>query len=124
MCHRQRKTGGWHDRFLSEKNPPRSRRQADLPDVGLAVQATSPMPGRLSNRLGPNDGAALERRLPMQALTFGRCHPDGLREPHPPGWFDGAALDRTTGDAPPAFGNAQGVVGRASPAPRSNVESE
>ena len=65
-CHRHVMIDGKNYRTVSDKCWTTSRRLADFEDMGLALQAVSPMPELLSYWLSPSDGAQLIRFLNEQ----------------------------------------------------------
>ena len=65
-CHRHVMIDGKNYRTVSDKCWTTSRRLADFEDMGLALQAVSPMPELLSYWLSPADGAQLVRFLNEQ----------------------------------------------------------
>ena len=65
-CHRHVMIDGKNYRTVSDKCWTTSRRLADFEDMGLALQAISPMPELLSYWLSPADGAQLIRFLNEQ----------------------------------------------------------
>ncbi len=65
-CHRHVMIDGKNYRTVSDKCWTTSRRLADFEDMGLALQAVSPMPELLSYWLSPADGAQLIRFLNEQ----------------------------------------------------------
>lgn len=65
-CHRHVMIDGKNYRTVSDKCWTTSRRLADFEEMGLALQAVSPMPELLSYWLSPADGAQLVRYLNEQ----------------------------------------------------------
>jgi aminocarboxymuconate-semialdehyde decarboxylase len=65
-CHRHVMIDGKNYRTVSDKCWTTSRRLTDFEDMGLALQAVSPMPELLSYWLSPADGAQLVRFLNEQ----------------------------------------------------------
>jgi aminocarboxymuconate-semialdehyde decarboxylase len=74
-CHRHVMIDGKNYRTVSDKCWTTSRRLADFQDMGLTMQAISPMPELLSYWMKPADGAQLVRFLNEQIATMvhGRC---------------------------------------------------
>jgi aminocarboxymuconate-semialdehyde decarboxylase len=69
-CHRHVMIDGKNYRTVSDKCWTTSRRLADFEDMGLQLQAISPMPELLSYWLSPGDGAQLVRFLNEQIATM------------------------------------------------------
>ncbi|PQA83124.1 amidohydrolase [Limnohabitans sp. TS-CS-82] len=69
-CHRHVMIDGKNYRTVSDKCWTTSRRLADFPDMGLSLQAISPMPELLSYWMQPADGAQLVRFLNEQIATM------------------------------------------------------
>jgi aminocarboxymuconate-semialdehyde decarboxylase len=69
-CHRHVMIDGKNYRTVSDKCWTTSRRLADFEDMGLHMQAISPMPELLSYWLSPADGAQLVRFLNEQIATM------------------------------------------------------
>jgi aminocarboxymuconate-semialdehyde decarboxylase len=69
-CHRQVVIDGKNYRTVSDKCWTTSRRLADFADMGLALQAISPMPELLSYWLKPADAAVLVRYLNEQIAAM------------------------------------------------------
>ncbi len=65
-CHRHVMIDGKNYRTVSEKCWSTSKRLADFDEMGLGLQAISPMPELLSYWLSPKDGAELVRYLNEQ----------------------------------------------------------
>ena len=76
-CHRHVMIDGKNYRTVSDKCWTTSRRLADFEDMGLALQAISPMPELLSYWLSPSDGAQLVRFLNEQIASM--VHESGGR---------------------------------------------
>jgi aminocarboxymuconate-semialdehyde decarboxylase len=76
-CHRHVMIDGKNYRTVSDKCWTTSRRLADFEDMGLQMQAISPMPELLSYWLSPADGAQLVRFLNEQIATM--VHESGGR---------------------------------------------
>ncbi|MDM0026272.1 amidohydrolase family protein [Variovorax saccharolyticus] len=70
LCHRQVMISGKNYRTVSEKCWSVSHRLADLPGMGLAHQAISPMPELLSYWMGAADAAQLLRYLNEQIAAM------------------------------------------------------
>lgn len=70
LCHRQVMISGKNYRTVSEKCWSVSHRLADLPGMGLARQAISPMPELLSYWMGAADAAQLLRYLNEQIAAM------------------------------------------------------
>lgn len=70
LCHRQVMISGKNYRTVSEKCWSVSHRLADLPSMGLAHQAISPMPELLSYWMGAADAAQLLRYLNEQIAAM------------------------------------------------------
>ena len=69
-CHRHVMIDGKNYRTVSDKCWTTSRRLADFQDMGLHLQAISPMPELLSYWLTPSDGAQLVRFLNEQIASM------------------------------------------------------
>ena len=69
-CHRHVMIDGKNYRTVSDKCWTTSRRLADFADMGLQLQAISPMPELLSYWLAPADGAQLVRYLNEQIAAM------------------------------------------------------
>ncbi len=69
-CHRHVMIDGKNYRTVSDKCWTTSRRLADFQEMGLKMQAISPMPELLSYWLSPPDGAQLVRFLNEQIATM------------------------------------------------------
>ena len=69
-CHRHVMIDGKNYRTVSDKCWTTSRRLADFADMGLQLQAISPMPELLSYWLSPADGAQLVRYLNEQIAAM------------------------------------------------------
>ena len=69
-CHRHVMIDGKNYRTVSDKCWTTSRRLADFQDMGLHLQAISPMPELLSYWLSPSDGAQLVRFLNEQIASM------------------------------------------------------
>jgi aminocarboxymuconate-semialdehyde decarboxylase len=69
-CHRHVMIDGKNYRTVSDKCWTTSRRLADFQDMGLTMQAISPMPELLSYWMKPADGAQLVRFLNEQIATM------------------------------------------------------
>ena len=69
-CHRHVMIDGKNYRTVSDKCWTTSRRLADFADMGLSLQAISPMPELLSYWMAPADGAQLVRFLNEQIATM------------------------------------------------------
>lgn len=69
-CHRHVMIDGKNYRTVSDKCWTTSRRLADFADMGLSLQAISPMPELLSYWMKPADGAQLVRFLNEQIATM------------------------------------------------------
>jgi aminocarboxymuconate-semialdehyde decarboxylase len=69
-CHRHVMIDGKNYRTVSDKCWDTAKRLADLPNMGLALQAISPMPELLSYWLAPNDAAQLVRFLNEQIAAM------------------------------------------------------
>jgi len=70
LCHRHVMIAGKNYRTVSEKCWSATRRLADLPDMGLAQQAISPMPELLSYWMEPADAQQLLRYLNEQIAVM------------------------------------------------------
>ena len=70
LCHRQVMIAGKNYRTVSEKCWSVTHRLADLPGMGLAHQAVSPMPELLSYWMAPGDAQQLLRYLNEQIATM------------------------------------------------------
>ncbi|MDM0103539.1 amidohydrolase family protein [Variovorax sp. J22R24] len=70
LCHRHVMIAGSNYRTVSEKCWSVTRRLADLPEMGLAHQAISPMPELLSYWMEPADAQQLLRYLNEQISTM------------------------------------------------------
>ena len=69
-CHRHVMIDGKNYRTVSDKCWTTTRRLADFQDMGIQLQAISPMPELLSYWLSPSDGAQLVRFLNEQIATM------------------------------------------------------
>lgn len=69
-CHRHVMIDGKNYRTVSDKCWTTSRRLADFPEMGIQLQAVSPMPELLSYWLSPADGSQLVRFLNEQIATM------------------------------------------------------
>lgn len=70
LCHRQVMIAGKNYRTVSQKSWSTTRRLADLPAMGIARQAISPMPELLSYWMGAADAAQLLRYLNEQIAVM------------------------------------------------------